>query len=82
MKEYDFYLDSTTTHATIKYLYKYPLVAYPYTDLVETNRRTQSEQEYYSTRVSSTRTVNSTSLSIMLGPHREWIGKKPALPDR
>ena len=32
-------LDSTPTHSYMKYLYKYPQAAYPYTDLIETNRR-------------------------------------------
>src|SRR5262245_622859 len=39
VKEYYFYLDSTPTHSYMKYLYKYPQAAYPYADLVETNRR-------------------------------------------
>ena len=39
VKEYYFYLDSTPTHSYMKYLYKYPQAAYPYNDLVETNRR-------------------------------------------
>ncbi|MCL4851939.1 MAG: glucosidase, partial [Bryobacteraceae bacterium] len=39
VKEYYFYLDSTPTHSYMRYLYKYPQGAYPYTDLVETNRR-------------------------------------------
>jgi hypothetical protein len=39
VKEYYFYLDSTPTHSYMKYLYKYPQSAYPYGDLVETNRR-------------------------------------------
>ena len=39
VKEYYFYLDSTPTHSYMKYLYKYPQAAYPYDDLVETNRR-------------------------------------------
>jgi Mannosylglycerate hydrolase MGH1-like glycoside hydrolase domain len=39
VKEYYFYLDSTPTHSYMKCLYKYPQVAYPYLDLVETNRR-------------------------------------------
>jgi Glycosyl hydrolase family 63 C-terminal domain len=47
VKEYYFYLDSTPTHSYMKYLYKYPQAAYPYTDLVETNRRrTRDEMEY------------------------------------
>ncbi|MFM0220469.1 MGH1-like glycoside hydrolase domain-containing protein [Paraburkholderia dipogonis] len=47
VKEYYFYLDSTPTHSYMKYLYKYPQTAYPYTDLVETNRsRGKHEAEY------------------------------------
>jgi hypothetical protein len=47
VKEYYFYLDSTPTHSYMKYLYKYPQSAYPYADLVETNRRrTRNEMEY------------------------------------
>jgi len=38
VKEYYFYLDSTPTHSYMKYLYKYPQNAYPYSDLIETNR--------------------------------------------
>ena len=39
VKEYYFYLDSTPTHSYMKYLYKYPQLAYPYCDLIDTNRR-------------------------------------------
>ncbi len=47
VKEYYFYLDSTPTHSYMKYLYKYPQSAYPYQDLVETNRRrSRDELEY------------------------------------
>jgi Mannosylglycerate hydrolase MGH1-like glycoside hydrolase domain len=47
VKEYYFYLDSTPTHSYMKYLYKYPQAAYPYADLVETNRRrTRDDMEY------------------------------------
>jgi len=45
VKEYYFYLDSTPTHSYMKYLYKYPQAAYPYGDLIETNRR-RSRQEF------------------------------------
>ena len=38
VKEYYFYLDTTPTHSYMKYLYKYPQAAFPYADLVETNR--------------------------------------------
>ena len=47
VKEYYFYLDSTPTHSYMKYLYKYPQAAFPYHDLVETNRRrSRKEMEY------------------------------------
>jgi mannosylglycerate hydrolase MGH1-like protein len=39
VKEYYFYLDSTPTHSYMKWLYKYPQREYPYTWLVEENRR-------------------------------------------
>lgn len=47
VKEYYFYLDSTPTHSYMKFLYKYPQSAYPYSNLVDTNRsRTRRETEY------------------------------------
>jgi hypothetical protein len=47
VKEYYFYLDNTPTHSYMRYLYKYPQRAYPYADLVETNRRrSRLEREY------------------------------------
>ena len=47
VKEYYFYLDSTPTHSYMKYLYKYPQAAYPYGDLVTTNRhRGRDDFEY------------------------------------
>jgi hypothetical protein len=47
VKEYYFYLDSTPTHSYMKYLYKYPQAAYPYDDIVGTNRRrSRNEPEY------------------------------------
>jgi hypothetical protein len=47
VKEYYFYLDSTPTHSYMKYLYKYPQRAYPYSDLVVTNReRSRRAFEY------------------------------------
>jgi hypothetical protein len=39
VKEYYFYLDSTPTHSYMKYLYKYPQAIFPYTQLVDENRR-------------------------------------------
>jgi hypothetical protein len=47
VKEYYFYLDNTPTHSYMKYLYKYPQEAYPYGDLVKTNKdRTRADLEY------------------------------------
>jgi Mannosylglycerate hydrolase MGH1-like glycoside hydrolase domain len=47
VKEYYFYLDSTPTHSYMKYLYRYPQNAYPYSALVETNRgRGRNDPEF------------------------------------
>src|SRR3974390_928523 len=46
VKEYYFYLDATPTSSYLRYLYKYPQAAYPYDDLVTTNRaRSRAEFE-------------------------------------
>jgi hypothetical protein len=39
VKEYYFYLDSTPTHSYMRALYKYPQAAFPYSWLVDENRR-------------------------------------------
>src|SRR5215510_6217604 len=47
VKEYYFYLDSTPTHSYMKWLYKYPQKAYPYSEIVDTNRaRGRNDFEY------------------------------------
>ena len=47
VKEYYYYLDSTPTHSYMKYLYKYPQRAFPYGDLIQTNRaRNRGDMEY------------------------------------
>lgn len=47
VKEYYFYLDSTPTHSYMKYLYKYPQAAFPYYDLIQTNKhRGRGDMEY------------------------------------
>src|SRR4030095_11361093 len=54
VKEYYFYLDPPPTHSYMKYLYKYPQAAFPYADLVESNRtrgRTALEYELLDTGV-------------------------------
>jgi hypothetical protein len=47
VKEYYFYLDATPTASYLKMLYKYPQAAFPYGDLVETNRRRSKEEPEY-----------------------------------
>ena len=47
VKEYYYYLDSTPTHSYMKMLYKYPQAAFPYADLVETNRRRGKHEPEY-----------------------------------
>ncbi|CAN5274086.1 glucosidase [soil metagenome] len=47
VKEYYFYLDSTPSHSYMKYLYKYPQQAFPYSQLIDNNRgRSRQEPEY------------------------------------
>ena len=47
VKEYYFYVDSTPTHSYMKYLYKYPQRAYPYDDIVLTNKKlSRVDHEY------------------------------------
>jgi len=47
VKDYYFYLDSTPTHSYVKGLYKYPQGEFPYTALVEENRRRGKDQLEY-----------------------------------
>src|SRR5947209_9232187 len=54
VKEYYYYLDNTPTHSYMKYLYKYTQHEYPYTQLLEENRRrgrTSPEYELIDTGV-------------------------------
>jgi hypothetical protein len=44
VKEYYFYLDNTPTHSYMRFLYKYPQDEFPYTKLVEENRRRDKRQ--------------------------------------
>lgn len=44
VKEYYYYLDNTPTHSYMKMLYKYPQSPFPYTVLVEENRRRGKDQ--------------------------------------
>ncbi len=47
VKEYYFHLDSTPTHSYMRMLYKYPQAAFPYTDLVDENRRRGRDEPEY-----------------------------------
>ena len=44
VKELYYYLDATPSHSYLKMLYKYPQAAFPYSRLVEENRRRGAEQ--------------------------------------
>ena len=47
VKEYYFYVDNVPTHSYQRWLYKYPHAAFPYEDLVLTNRsRSKRDMEY------------------------------------
>jgi hypothetical protein len=47
VKELYYYLDNTPSHSYQKHLYKYPQAAFPYADLVQTNRqRNRLDREY------------------------------------
>lgn len=46
-KELYYYLDALPSHAYLKMLYKYPQRAFPYADLVETNRRRGKHEPEY-----------------------------------
>src|SRR5262249_41081526 len=47
VKEYYFYLDNLPTHAYARMLYKYPQVAFPYAELIDTNRRRGPHEPEY-----------------------------------
>ncbi|HET7118699.1 MAG TPA: glucosidase [Hanamia sp.] len=47
VKELYYYLDNLPTHYYMKYLYKYPQEAYPYLDLLNTNKARNKEQPEY-----------------------------------
>ncbi len=65
VKEYYFYLDCTPTHSYMKYLYKYPQQAYPYSQLIEESRlRSREEPDMnYSTQACLTTIAISMCLS-------------------
>src|SRR5687768_17014758 len=44
VKELYYYLDSTPTHSYMKYLYKYPQAEFPYSRLVDENRRRSKDE--------------------------------------
>lgn len=47
VKEYYFYLDALPTHSYMKYLYKYPQNAYPYQELIQTNRNRNADESEF-----------------------------------
>jgi hypothetical protein len=47
VKEYYFHLDSTPMHSYMKYLYKYPQEAFPYSQLIEGDRRRSRDDPEY-----------------------------------
>ncbi len=47
VKEYYFYLDATPTHSYLKFLYKYPQSEFPYSRLVEENRRRSAKEREF-----------------------------------
>ncbi|MBW6479659.1 MAG: hypothetical protein K0B37_09545, partial [Bacteroidales bacterium] len=47
VKELYYYLDNTPTHSYMKHLYKYPMQAFPYEDLLLTNRQSSKQDPEY-----------------------------------
>jgi hypothetical protein len=47
VKEYYYYLDSSPTHSYMRYLYKYPQAEYPYSKLIEENRKRNGQGPEY-----------------------------------
>ena len=60
VKECYFYLDSTPTHSYMKYLYKYPQAAFPYTQLV--GRKSPPRQERSGIRTARHRRIRRRPL--------------------
>ena len=46
VKELYFHLESSPTHSYAKYLYKYPIATFPYSELVDRNKRSRQELEF------------------------------------
>jgi hypothetical protein len=66
----------------MKYLYKYPQAAYPYADLIETNRHSAARRRSMNcwTPASSTRIVTSTYLLNTSRPDRTTWAYESVLP--
>ena len=47
VKELYYYLDSTPTHSYMKMLYKYPINEFPYSDIVDTNKKLSKKSREY-----------------------------------
>ena len=77
VKEYYFYLDSTPTHSYMKMLYKYPQRAYPYADLLNTNRSTRQGR----TGVRAVRYRHLRRRPLLRRLHRVCQGRAGRHPD-
>ena len=70
VKEYYFYLDATPTNSYLRFLYKYPQAAYPYEDLVSTNRGAVGPTPSTSCSTPASSTTTGTSTSSWSTPRR------------
>ncbi|MGH8582473.1 MAG: DUF2252 family protein [Gammaproteobacteria bacterium] len=81
VKEYYFYLDSTPTHSYMKYLYKYPQAAYPYADLVETNRWRSRDEMEYERKQAMGKAITKSSAELVYPKLVDQAGGQPRLND-
>ena len=80
VKEYYFYLDNTPTHSYMKYLYKYPQRAFPYDDLVQTNRqrsRLDPEYELLDTGIFNDNRTSTSSSNMPNGIRKTFSFRSP-----
>jgi len=83
VKEYYFYLDSTPMHSYMNALYKYPQGEFPYSQLVEENRRRSRKDFEYegslwiASRASSAACSGSATIILMSGRMSKYLkGRK------
>ena len=83
VKEYYFYLDSTPTHSYMKSLYKYPQSAFPYDDLVGTNRlRGKLDLEYELIDTGSSMRIDTSMCSSSMPRNRPGTSIKISVHNR